>query len=164
MFTIVNATEEHIPVIQEIANKTWWPTYSPILSEQQLQYMLDKIYDRDTLRQAINDKLQNFILLQDESGFQGFASFSPRQENPSVYKLHKIYVLPQNHGKGYGRVLIDEVISRSKTEGARQLDLNVNRFNKAKTFYEKLGFKVVREEDVPVGPYWMNDYVMSKGL
>jgi diamine N-acetyltransferase len=40
------------------------------------------------------------------------------------------------------------------------LDLNVNRHNPAKSFYEKIGFTVLREEDVPIGPYWMNDYVM----
>jgi ribosomal protein S18 acetylase RimI-like enzyme len=40
------------------------------------------------------------------------------------------------------------------------LDLNVNRNNQAKHFYEKIGFNVIREEDIPIGPYWMNDYVM----
>jgi ribosomal protein S18 acetylase RimI-like enzyme len=38
--------------------------------------------------------------------------------------------------------------------------LNVNRYNPAKDFYEKLGFKIILEEDIPIGQYWMNDYVM----
>jgi ribosomal protein S18 acetylase RimI-like enzyme len=38
--------------------------------------------------------------------------------------------------------------------------LNVNRNNEAKEFYKKLGFKIIREEDIPIGQYWMNDYVM----
>jgi hypothetical protein len=40
----------------------------------------------------------------------------------------------------------------------------VNRYNNAKSFYEKMGFAIVREEDIPIGPYWMNDYVMRKAL
>ena len=44
------------------------------------------------------------------------------------------------------------------------LDLNVNRHNQAQEFYKKLGFKIIREEDVPVGQYFMNDYVMRLNL
>jgi diamine N-acetyltransferase len=69
-------------------------------------------------------------------------------------------VLPENHGKGFGKILVDEVVRRVSLDGGQTLDLNVNRFNKAKHFYEKLGFKVIGEEDVPIGPYFMNDFVM----
>ena len=48
--------------------------------------------------------------------------------------------------------------------GKETLDLNVNRHNKAKNFYEKMGFQVAYEEDIPIGKYWMNDYVMRKIL
>jgi hypothetical protein len=38
----------------------------------------------------------------------------------------------------------------------------VNRYNKAKGFYEKLGFKVIGKEDIDIGNgYLMNDYVMQ---
>ena len=40
------------------------------------------------------------------------------------------------------------------------LDLNVNQLNKAAFFYEKAGFRMIREEEVPIGPYWMTDFVM----
>ena len=56
--------------------------------------------------------------------------------------------------------LVEEVKRRLKMQGIHTLDLNVNRHNKAREFYEKLGFAVIQEEDVPIGPYWMNDYVM----
>jgi ribosomal protein S18 acetylase RimI-like enzyme len=69
-------------------------------------------------------------------------------------------VLPENHGKGYGKLLVDEVINHISAKGIEVLELNVNRFNNARTFYERIGFQVVREEDVPVGPYFMNDFVM----
>ena len=31
-------------------------------------------------------------------------------------------------------------------------------------FYEKMGFEIVAEEDIPIGDYFMNDYVMRKPL
>ena len=160
MILISNATTEDIPAIQKLAENTWWATYGSILSKEQLQYMLGRIYSTESLSGAMEDGSQKFILLKDERGTQAFASFGPRKERADVYKLHKLYVLPDNQGKGYGRMLIDEVKSRVKNDSVSILDLNVNRFNPAKTFYEKLGFKVMYEEDVPVGPYFMNDYVM----
>ena len=66
--------------------------------------------------------------------------------------------------KGYGKTLINQVISNTLAAGVRTLDLNVNRYNNAKTFYEKMGFEVAYEEDIPIGKYWMNDFVMRKQL
>jgi len=157
---IINASAADIALIQDIAEKTWWPTYSSIVPEAQIRYMLDAIYSTETLLNVIQGSTQHFILIKDEDGVQGFASFGPRSDERGVYKLHKIYVLPDNQGKGYGAQLVAEVKRRLKVQGIHTLDLNVNRFNKARDFYERLGFTVIREEDVPIGPYWMNDYVM----
>ena len=49
--------------------------------------------------------------------------------------------------------------------GKITLDLNVNRHNNAKSFYEKMGFAAVYQEDIEIGKgYEMNDYVMRKVL
>ena len=122
--------------------------------------MIDALYSTEVISETMSNGSQRYILLSDNSGTQGFASFGLRKENQQVAKLHKVYVLPENQGNGYGRLLIEEVKRRLIIENIRILDLNVNRFNKAKEFYEKLGFSVLREEDVPIGPYWMNDFVM----
>lgn len=160
MVDIIEANETHAPKIADIAEITWAATYHAILSPEQMRFMLDAIYGENELKKVMRDGSQTFLLLKDQDGFQGFASFGVRKEDSQVYKLHKIYVLPTNQGKGYGSLLIDEVKKRLQTQGIKALDLNVNRHNPAQEFYKKLGFKIIREEDVPIGPYWMNDYVM----
>lgn len=160
MINISEATEKDIPAIIQMAEKTWWSTYSPFLSADQIRYMLETIYSHEVLRRAMINGSQTFIVLHDERRPQGFASFGVRSEDQNIYKLHKIYVLPENHGKGYGKMLIEEVKNRLRKKNIYTLDLNVNRFNPARTFYEKMGFKVLREEDIPIGMYWMNDFVM----
>jgi diamine N-acetyltransferase len=160
MVKFIDAGVPEIPAIQDIAERTWWPTYSKILSKEEIRYMIDALYSTETISETILSGTQRYVLLTDNSGFQGFASFGRRKENQQVAKLHKIYILPENQGNGYGRLLIEEVKRRLVNESVRILDLNVNRFNKAKEFYEKMGFSVLREEDVPIGPYWMNDFVM----
>src|SRR5688572_24141869 len=110
-------------LIREIAEKTWWPTYSPILEKEQLQYMLNMIYSEPALQNVMNDGSQHFIILADDRGPQGFASFGKRKEDESIFKLHKLYILPDNHGKGYGKALIVEIKSRLEAQGIHTLDL-----------------------------------------
>lgn len=160
MITIKDCTPEDIPAIMDIAKRTWRPTYAHIITEEQICYMLDTIYSAGTLQQTMNDGSQRFILLYEHHVPQGFASYGQRQEDPRIYKLHKLYVLPATQGKGFGKRLIEEIKDRLRLKSVHTLDLNVNRYNAAKSFYEHLGFKVIGEEDIPVGPYWMNDYVM----
>ena len=164
MIQILHATLKDIPVIRSLAEETWWPTYSPILTIGQIRFMLDKIYGENELESLIKSGMQTFIILHDQNGPQGFASYALRPEDSKICKLHKLYVLPGNHGKGYGKSLIEEVRLRAVNLNAEAIDLNVNRHNPAIKFYEKAGFVKIREEDVPIGPYWMNDFVMRLRL
>jgi ribosomal protein S18 acetylase RimI-like enzyme len=164
MVQILHATQKDIPVIRNLAEEIWWPTYSSIISVEQIRYMLDLIYGEKELERVMRSGSQTFIILNDEKGAQGFASYGLRPEDSQVCKLHKLYVLPENQGKGYGKSLIDEVRIRAINLNTQALDLNVNRSNPAIGFYEKIGFVKIKEEDVAIGPYWMNDYVMRLKL
>lgn len=164
MYTIRQATLSDLETIIEIAEKTWWATYSPILEKEQIGFMLNNIYSVENISAQLEHRTQVYLLLIEDGKPVAFAGYSPREEDPEIYKLHKLYCLPETQGKGYGKILIDEVAKKTIEAGKGTLDLNVNRYNKAKNFYEKMGFNVVYEEDIPIGPYWMNDYVMRKKL
>lgn len=150
--------------IVKIAHHTWWPTYGDILTTEQITYMLGVIYVSDTIAGQIDSGEQQYLILEEEGEPVAFASYSPRSEDASVYKLHKLYCLAAAQGKGYGKKLIDAVVKATKDAGVNVLELNVNRYNKAISFYNKVGFTVAYDEDVPIGPYFMNDHVMRKLL
>lgn len=158
--TIKDATIDQVPLIQSLAERIWWPTYSPLLDKGQIEFMLANIYSLTALEKVILDGSQHFILIYDENGPQGFAAYGPRPDEPRVYKLHKLYVLPENHGKGYGKAFIDEIKKRLKEKSVSHLDLNVYKKNPALKFYERIGFSILREEEIPFGPYTLYDYVM----
>jgi N-acetylglutamate synthase-like GNAT family acetyltransferase len=164
MHIIREATIDDVEAIRDIAEKTWRQVYGPILEKEQLDFMLAEIYSAEKLTTQISDNIQTFLMLIEGDEPVAFAVYSPREENPGIYKLHKLYCLPQTQGKGYGKVLINQVIANTLAAGIHTLDLNVNRYNNAKTFYEKMGFEIAYEEDVPIGKYWMNDFVMRKEL
>lgn len=164
MYSIRKATINDVETIRSLAIEIWEDAYSAILAKEQLDYMLDEIYSAEKIANQIKNNQQTFLLLIEDEQPVAFAAYSPRDEDADIYKLHKLYCLPITQGKGYGKILINEVSDHVLKAGKHILDLNVNRYNKAKNFYEKMGFKVIYEEDIPIGPYFMNDYVMRKEL
>ena len=160
MILIIPGTIDDIAIIQEVNSKIWPETYSAILSSDQIAYMLEMMYSTAALQQQINDG-HYFILAKDENNrVLGFAAYSLIDKE--VFKLHKLYVLPNLHGKGVAKELLDYITNDIRFMGAKALDLNVNCYNyRAKAFYDKHGFKVLREEDIAIGHgYYMNDYYM----
>jgi diamine N-acetyltransferase len=161
--TIRNASVEDIPAIQLITYQSWPDAYKKIIPAAQIIYMMDLIYSTQALEKQMNSDHQQFILAYECTNPVAFAAFSETEKN--IYKLHKLYALPNQQGKGLGKLLINHIIEEIKKLDATALRLNVNRYNKAKNFYEHLGFTVIKEEDIDIGEgYFMNDYVMEKKL
>ncbi len=149
--------------ICELAAQIWEPTYGHILSKEQLDYMFEHTYSLENITRQIAEGQFFYIIYDDMGVAKGFASWSWTIKG--VYaKLNKIYVLPSTQGTGVGRELLAFVEKTTAAQHATALWLCVNRFNKAKRFYEKLGYIVLREEDFEFGPYFMNDYVLEKRL
>lgn len=161
---IKEAGTEDIPAIIEIAMATWWHTYEPLIGKEQVDYMFGQIYTPESLERQLNFWKHKFLLMTEGEHNIAYAAFSPRAEDDSIVKLHKLYLIPGLQGRGLGKQLIQEVETQIKAEGRNIVELNVNRDNKALLFYQLMGFVIVKEEDIPIGPYWMNDYLMRKEL
>lgn len=168
MIVLRKAKEEDLAVIKNLAEEIWPPTYGDYLSAEQIRYMLDKMYSKAELLSQLQ-KGHTFLIATEDDNNEGkdigFVSFSVYKPEDYSYKLHKIYVLPETHGKGIGKLLVNEVISAVKRLGGKTLQLNVNRGNNAKYFYEKMGFKIKETVDLDIGNgFLMNDYVMELSL
>ncbi|TGD82818.1 GNAT family N-acetyltransferase [Hymenobacter wooponensis] len=161
--TIHPATLADIPTIIALAEATWEPTYRFIISKEQIDYMYRVIYTPASLERQMTEQGHQFLLLLDDGQAGGFASYSAKTE-AGAYHLNKIYILPSHQGRGFGQLLIRAVEDAVRQAGGSVLELNVNRHNPALAFYERQGFQRHHEEDIPIGPYWMNDYVMRKEL
>ena len=164
MIQIKEALPNELNIIQDIAHKTWPVTYGEILTNTQLAYMLENFYSTE----ALNGNLKNnhrFILAKENDVTLGFASYVHDHPENYTTKIPKIYVLPETQGKGIGKLLIEAIEAEARKHGAAKLTLNVNRFNKAITFYEHLGFTIAKEENIPIGNgYFQEDFVMEKAL
>jgi diamine N-acetyltransferase len=159
------ATKSQLEIIRDLAYKIWPSTYGSILSEIQLDFMLDKFYHLDYLANQLENQNQVFLLIEDNSEYLGFCSYEINHQNTNKTKLHKIYVLPETQGKGIGKMLLNQVERIALENRNPILLLNVNRFNNALEFYKKQGYTVVKTIDIEIGNgYLMEDFVMEKNL
>lgn len=164
MILLRKGKEEDIPSIQHIANKTWPEAYISIISEEQIDYMLKKMYNKGELLSQFQQGY-SFLMAEQDGKDLGFAVFSIADSASRIFKLHKLYVLPETHGQGVGKLLINEVVNLARRAGGVSLELNVNRDNKATAFYERAGFNIKETVDLDIGNgFLMNDYVMQKAL
>jgi diamine N-acetyltransferase len=162
LFSIKNASVDDVPLIRELTFKVWPQTYAAIISQQQIDYMLEMMYSEASLKKQMDEGCR-FIIIYDEKEPVGFAAY--QEIKSTIWKLHKIYILTTQQGRGTGKFVIDHIIKEIEKEGATALQLQVNRHNKARSFYEKIGFTVIEEADFDIGNgYFMNDYVMEKKL
>lgn len=155
---------DDINTIGYLAYQVWPVAYKEILNFEQLHYMLQHFYSPDALREQMVAKHHTFLVAEIEDDEPvGFASYSNLDNG--VFKLHKLYVLPAIQGRNIGRTLLEVVEEECREAGAKKIALNVNRYNKARQFYERLGYKVVKEEDINLGNgVVQEDFVLEKDL
>jgi GNAT superfamily N-acetyltransferase len=155
------ATKEQLPIVRDLAFKIWPSTYGHILSKEQFVFMMEMMYSLPSLeKQLLHPK--PFLLVEDEGQYIGFVSYENHFENSPKTKIHKLYVLPQIQRKGIGKLLVNYIREIALKAGDTTLLLTVNRFNKSKDFYLKLGFNITEEKQFNIGNgYIMDDYVME---
>ena len=155
--------EEHLPALVELASVIWRAHYPGIISREQIEFMLGRMYSLETLRAEIVSLDIHFHQLRADGRMVGFASIGPTEE-AGVMKLHKLYLLPELHGRGLGRRLLVHCEAEARRLGARRLILAVNKRNaKAIAAYQRNGFAIAESVTVDIGiGFVMDDYIMAK--
>ena len=162
MLTIRTAGLADIPALRKLVFQVWPQTYESILPAEKITYMLELMYSEHSLQQQMEGGAR-FIFVDDNDEAVGYASF--QEMEPGIFKLHKLYVLPSQQGQGTGRVMVDYIMDQARQLGGNTLQLQVNRRNKARDFYARLGFAVTGEFDFDIGNgFVMDDYIMEKKI
>lgn len=158
------ATNSQLEIIQDLAKAIWPDSYGAILSQEQLEYMMEMMYSLDSLENQLKNN-NVFLLVKEENDFIGFASYELNFQNSNKTKIHKLYILPTTQGKGVGKKLILYIQDVAKKNSNSALILNVNKYNKAKDFYLHNQFEIADSLVVDIGNgYVMDDFVMEKKI
>ena len=168
--------------IRSVSERTWPSTYGHIISQEQIDFMLDWMYSDASLEKQMNTGCEFYIAsIKKANGLWdavGFCSVSldnekaeeeveennnstEKVEGSKAHKLNKLYVLPSAQGTGAGKALLNKSIEVAKAAGSSSLFLQVNKQNTAYTFYLKHGFIKEAEFKFDIGNgFFMDDYVM----
>ncbi len=156
---LIQATEQDLNTISNLAREIWNQHYISIIGKEQVDYMLDKMYNLDSLTDQLFNKKHVFYLIKLDNLNIGFISIS--SENKKDCFLHKFYINQNKANSGIGTETLKQIESLLVP---KTLTLTVNRQNfKSINFYFKNGFTIQSVEDFDIGNgFLMNDFVMIK--
>ena len=154
-----------LPTVMRLAHDIWHRHYPGIISVEQIDYMLTTGYSRHALSAFVTDPTRGLALAERAGEPLGFCAWYPPAE-PRTMKLDKLYVLPEMHGQGIGRALIEHVARAARAVGCSTLILNVNRNNQSSVrAYERCGFTIRESGDFAIGNgFVMEDFIMARPL
>ena len=163
MFTITKISTESIPEIERLSCEIWHKVYPSLISSEQIDFMLNMMYSKSSLEKQMLELKHQFIIISIDEEALGYASYSLKStDEPTIFRLNKLYLQPENHGKGMGKAMIQFIIEETLPLGAKFLELNVNKANPTIAFYKKFGFTITEETVVQIGEgYMMDDYIMT---
>lgn len=160
---LIAATGKDIPLIRDLARRSWENAYTGIISQEQIDYMLRKMYSEEEILSQLQNPDYHYYLIFDEgnSSFEGFIGYENNYEVGTT-KLHRIYLVPESKGKGFGKEALNFLKDRVSESGNERIILNVNKENSAKKFYESQGYRVYNELVLDIGDnFFMDDYLME---
>jgi ribosomal protein S18 acetylase RimI-like enzyme len=161
MVQLILADQSHIDKISELAHAIWNDHYVPIIGQEQVDYMLAEMYNKENLKLQLEVNKHQFYMIHKDQVCVGFMSVS--SNNQADYFLHKFYIHHHESSNGIGTECLNILIELLKP---KKLTLTVNRQNyKSINFYFKNGFVIDRVEDFDIGNgFVMNDFVMVRNI
>lgn len=155
------ATEEEIKDLAQLASEIWHEYFVCIISNEQIDYMLDKYQSVHAITDYIQHQGYEYYFMNADGENIGYIGI--KQEDGKLF-LSKLYIQKEHRGKGYASQAIQFLVSICKARRLGAIWLTVNRYNDATiTIYEKKGFRAIRTQVADIGNgFVMDDYVMEK--
>ena len=151
-------------VIAELARLIWNEHYSSIISQQQIDYMLENFQSAAAIDKQIADGTLYF-LISNNSRPAGYLAVTPDVENRRLH-ISKIYLDAAHRGQGYGKQALDFIEEQCRKMHIRELWLTVNKHNHiAINAYRRWEFHTTGAIITDIGNgFVMDDYIFEKNL
>jgi len=154
-----------VEAVAALARRVWQHTYPGIISQEQIDYMLDQRYRAQRVKEELGMATVWWDQLSVDGQLAGFVSCL-LTGTPGEMKLDKLYVDPQRQRLGIGRRLVERVVARALENACETLILAVNKGNSnAIAAYRKQGFSIRDSVSVDIGGgFVMDDFIMARSL
>ena len=147
--------------VAELAEKIWHECFTEILSEEQINYMVEKFQSFSVMCDQTETQGYTYLSVRSDGELCGYIGIKP--EEGSRFFLSKLYLRKDKRGKGIASEMLERVIEEAKSAGKSSVYLTVNKHNRhAIDVYIKKGFRMVSEAVTDIGSgFVMDDYIME---
>ena len=166
MINIYKVGLEAIPTIERLSSEIWRKVYPAIVPLGQIEYLLNEWHRPQALTDQMTKQGHQFLIIDWDNEPIGYASYVVKDTNdPTRYRLNKLYIQPEVHGKGIGKSIIRYIAEQVMPLGCTVLELNVHKRNPAVGFYKRMGFEVIQDivTEIEHG-YLLDDFIMELDL
>lgn len=155
---LVPASVSDVDEIHQLAYKIWTVHYPSIIGNEQVDYMLKRMYSKEKLHHQISEGKEIYFLIQSQNENLGYTSIEIINNTEAF--IVKFYILSNKHRSGLGEQTFGAMVKYF--DKVNTIKLQVNRQNYiAINFYFKIGFVIEKVEDFDIGDgYQMNDFIM----
>jgi ribosomal protein S18 acetylase RimI-like enzyme len=167
--TVRAANPDDAAVLSQLGGKTFYDTFRPYNSEEDMQAYIAKAYNEPLLVENLRNPKIHYALAYENNMAVGYIKLllnaTHEKLSGKCIELEKIYVLDSALGGGAGKILMDYAIHFSTGHNYEILFLGVWEENKrAVRFYEKTGFTVFAHRSFKLGSRLCDDYIMKLDL
>ena len=166
-FVIRRGTLDDVGLLNQIGIKTFDDTFGGTCTKADMQYVLEKFFNKAQCKIDLSDSKDNFFFLEEQGITKGYMRINSIHECPlddlkeyRAVELVRLYVLKEYHGTHVANELMQFAIRFAAENGFKKMYLSVWEYNfRARGFYEKHGFKNSGVmNDFPLGSTPQTDY------
>ena len=160
MFELIEVKLNDTKNLAELASEIWHEYWNGVLSDKQIDYMLDKFQSEKAMTNQIKNENYTYFYLICNNQKAGYIALSKKQD---YLFLSKIYIKREFRHKGFGRKAFDFIKQYSLENGYDKIRLTVKKDNQNSiNAYIKWGFKTIDSVVTDIGSgFVMDDYIMD---
>lgn len=167
---ITKCTLADLEPLVAISRETFWDTFAPFNSQADMDSFLNQAYTPEKLGKELRNPDSSFYILKSEAEILGYLKLNingAQSEDlaENSLEVERIYIRSKHLRHGYGQKLLQFAEKEANRKAKRAIWLGVWEHNeRAKAFYEKMGFKKVGAHDFYLGSDRQQDWLLLKEL
>lgn len=160
---IIQVKKDDIKELAELANEIWHEYWPCILSEEQIDYMVEIFQSEPSIVEQIKNENYSYFFIMKDNVKCGYFGFSRKKD---YLFLSKLYIKKEYRHHGIGRAAIEKIINIANDFGYSSIRLTVNKNNKKSIdAYLKYRFAIIDKAVTDIGNgFVMDDYIMEYSL
>lgn len=153
-------TDFQLHQVADLATIIWHEYFPCIISDDQIDYMVEKFQSYPAMKQQIEK--ENYMYIQVRLGDQLVGYLGLADQEDTLF-ISKFYLEKSARGKGVANAMFQYCLNTAKQQEKKKCRLTCNKYNShSLEVYKHWGFQIVESAVFDIGKgYVMDDYILE---